>query len=203
MKKTGLFLLITILLISCYSSPDKELDQAKKYKEKINKYELKKYAEKENDLADKAYDDAAKVMTPKSSFNNGKAKKSLDTANSNYKTVYDKGITTLSDDESKKTKEEVNSANQIKANVAVKAAYDEALALYNQAIAARDSKDYEKSIDLFRDAKIKFEEVVKIAKEKKVKADDSLSSTLEDKNALEEDSKKVDESQDVKDDTQQ
>jgi hypothetical protein len=176
MKLIKLFFcsLIAMLLFSCLSSPDAKYQESTKLREKAIKYNLKKYAAVEFNDAEKDYTQAKNYMDNKKSF---KADRLLDQVNKKFQVVLDKGFPPAAEDKNSETKDKIKLANDIKANVAVKDLYSDAETNYNDAGKLKDAKDYEKAIDTYEIANGKFDAVYKTAKEKKEKAEKSISAT--------------------------
>ncbi len=170
-------IIICSTLISCLSTPQKEYEKANELRKKVQKYDLKKYAEEEYKNAEKNYEEAKILVESKKNF---KAKKILGIVNNGYQTVLDKGFPPYTDERDNETKKEKKYAEEIKANVAVKEQFEDAEKTYNDALKHKESKEYENSIELLNTAKDKYSKVYSVAKQKKDKAKKSIDSTEHD-----------------------
>jgi hypothetical protein len=166
--------LFILMLFSCVSQADTKYQAAGKLREKANKYNLKKYAEKEFEDAENDYAQAKEYMDKKNDF---KADKLLDQVNKKYQLVLDKGFPPCAEDKNKITAESQKTAVDIKANVAVKDMYDDAEKTLSDAVKLKESKSYENAIDTFDKADEKYKNAYTKAKEKKDKAEKSMSVT--------------------------
>jgi len=177
MIKKVIFLLSScILLFSCLTVEQKDLDKANDMRKKIDKYKLKKYAEQEVNEADKKFDESKELMDKKK---NAPAKKAIDSANELYTQALDKAFPLCTDDKKKETDSEKTKAESIKANIAVKEQFNEASEVYNDGVSAKDTKNYEGSIDNLVIAKDKYNKVYAVAKEKKERTEKSINQTEE------------------------
>ena len=168
--------IILLSIISCISSPETKYEKANKLRAKVQKYELKKYAEEEYKTAEENFDKVNNLIESKKNL---KASKTLDIVNNNYQTVLDKGLPPYTDEKNDITKKEKEYAEEIKANVAVKEQFEGAEERFNNAVKYKESKKYEKAIELFNEAKEKYSNAYSTAKEKKDKAKKSIDSTEE------------------------
>lgn len=174
MKYYYFFILLVFLFFSCISSPDEAFSAATKNREKVLRYNLKEYAPEEFNQAEKSYAEAKDAMAKKSNF---KANKALEIANKNYLIVLEKGLPKHSEKVEKETLDEKNNAESLKANVAVKDNFNEAVKIYQEGTILKNDKKYEEAIEKFIIAKEKFNSAYKLTKEKKEKSEKSLEST--------------------------
>jgi hypothetical protein len=160
--------------------PQTEYDQAQKYRERIAKYNFSQYAPDENQAGENSFKDGEGKMKK----DNLAAKKSLEDANGNYKTVIHKGIAAvrkLKDDDIAVSREK---ADTIKAPVAAAAEYKDAKDAYDQATQLADQDNWEEAEPLFTQAKQKYDTAYETAKAKKEKADAQFEKTQKAKDAL-------------------
>jgi hypothetical protein len=163
-----------LLAVSCASTPpeppaplpEAELAQAKQLKEKVDLYKLGPLAQAEYTAAE------TDLKAGEAAFgtDNATAKTSLDKAIDGYQSVLDKGgplyLGTIHD----RTAAAKKSADDLKASVAVKDDYAKAQAVYDRALAAKAAGDLATATKDFEDARVLFEAVAKVAKEKRDKA---------------------------------
>ncbi len=177
MKKITNFLFVSFLLIfafSCVSDPEAKYTEANQLKSKADKYELNKYAEDDYQTAE---DSLKKGKSLIDANNKMKAAKVLDESTKKYQSVLDKGFPPYTESQNEETKENKAEAEAIKADVAVKEKYEEAEKLYNEALQAMDSKEYENAITLFNQAEDKYKEAQNEAMSKRDRAKKSIDST--------------------------
>lgn len=171
------FILISIIFIffiSCVTSPDTKTKEVSRLREKVLKYDLKRFAKAEFDLAEKNYNEVQSLIQKKNNF---KVDKMLDEVNKNYQKVLDVGLPPYTEERNDNSKKQKGFAEVIKANVAVKSQYNEAESTYNEAVASKEKKDYEKAIELFNKAEEQFKNCYTVSKEKKDKAEISINKT--------------------------
>jgi hypothetical protein len=185
-----------LLVVSCASTPpqppaplpEAELAQAKQLKEKADRYSLGPLAQAEYTAAE------ADLKAGEAAYgtDNAASKVSLDKAIAGYQSVLDKAgplyLGTIHDRAAAARK----SADDLKASVAVKDDYAKALAVYDRAVAAKTAGDLEAATKDFEDARVQFEAVAKVAKEKRDKA---LAAGADVDKALEESAAKAAEAQ--------
>jgi len=187
--KNLFYVFIMIIMFASCLTPESEYKRANELKQKIDKYELKEYAEAEYQTAEDNYDKGKVYMDEKK---NMQASKHLKEANKNYETVIDKGLPPYTEKKDVETKEEKGQAEEIKAYVAVKEQYEEAEKSYNEALKYKDKKNYEKAIEFLNDAKTKYEHAYDLSYEKKTKAKESIDSTEEIKREIEKNAEELD-----------
>ena len=176
------------VLISCLSSPEPKYNNASQMRDKIIKYDLKKYAEEDFNAIEKDFAEAKGLLDKK---RNMQADKLLDEINNKYQALVEKTFPLCTADKDNEVKVVQNGCLELKADVAVKDKYEEALAVYNEAIKYNEAKEYEKAIELFDKANSLFKEVEKVTVEKKEKAESSFDTTEEELTKLESSVKEI------------
>lgn len=195
MKKKVLSLFtifLFILLISCVSKPETRYSEAKKLKEKADKYELKKYAEQDYEEGEKNLQEGRRLIDSKK---NMAALKALDESNKNFQTVLDKGLKPCAEDQDKKALEQKETAKEIKTEVAVKDKFDKADEKYNEALKSYNAKEYEKAILQYNQAEEGYKEAYDEAKVKMEKAKAAIEEAEDYKYQMEEDIRLYEEEQ--------
>jgi hypothetical protein len=163
-----------LLAVSCASTPpeppaplpEAELAQAKQLKEKADLYNLGPLAQAEYAAAE------ADLKAGEAAYgkDNAVAKASLDKAIAGYQSVLDKGGPLYLGSIHDRTAAAKKAADDLKASVAVKDDYAKAQAVYDRALAAKAAGDLATATKDFEDARVLFEAVAKVAKEKRDKA---------------------------------
>ena len=184
-KTISIIIILSVFLFSCLTPPTEDYEKAGKYREKINKYNLDKYAEEEYKLAEKNYNEAKALVEAKKQ--NSKAKKMLDVVNQNYSKVLEKGFPPYTEEQNKTALAQIEEANSLKANVAVKDDYDKAITGYEEAKKLQEQKDYEAAIEKYNKAKEEFIEIYRTTKNKMDRTNSSIDSTKSLKSDVEED----------------
>jgi len=147
-----------------------EYSELKRMKALVDKYGLKEFVPEDAQAAEEKYQEVENLYgTDKKA-----ARKAYLQARAKYLVVMEKALPLFAEKRKKETDEIKISAEKIKANVAVKEEYQEALELYNQALLEKEAGNYEKSAELMEEAKAKFDVVYKMAKEKKDKSDSAI-----------------------------
>lgn len=187
--KRLLFLSPLFLLISCLTSPETQYQEIGKLRAVVRKYKLEKYAKAENDLAEKNYSESRTLIDGKKNF---KADKTLKEANKYFKIIIEKGLPPYTEERNTLTKEQKKSAEDIKANVAVKEQFAEAEKTYNEALTFQGKKEYEKAIETYEKAESQFKQVYGTAREKRDKTEKSINSTEDIKKELEKNASELD-----------
>jgi hypothetical protein len=147
--------------------PEAEYKQAQELRALIGKYELDQYAPDVYKTADARFVEGEKAYRK----DNVLSKAALTDAIAGYQKVIDTGfpkVVAASQQEAEAAKAE---AEELGAPVANKSAFDEAVDTFNQAVKARDAKEYETSLELFAKAKDQFEGSGGVAKQKKDRAE--------------------------------
>ena len=192
-KVLSLFsIFLFIFLISCVSKPETRYTDAKKLKEKADKYELKQYAENDYEKGEKNLQEGRRLIDSKKSM---AALKVLDESNKNFQTVLDKGLPPCAEDQGKKAEEQKEMAKEIKTEVAVKDKFDKAEEKFNEASKSYDSKQYEQSIIQYNQAEEGYKEAYEEAKIKMEKAKEAIEEAEDYKDQMEEDIKLYEEEQ--------
>lgn len=153
--------------------PEKELEEAKSLKARVDKNGLSEFAFEEYQQAESSLQDGEEAYGK----DNAKAKKALDAAVASYRTVISKAFP-LKVDRSKAEVDAIrSSAESIKAQIAMKREYAAAKAKYDKAVAAGDAKDYEQAISLFAEAKTLFQDLYEQTMLKKEEAESEMKSS--------------------------
>jgi tetratricopeptide (TPR) repeat protein len=193
MKKIVILLMagLAVLLISCATPPEqpieepeppvdttaplpeKELEEAKSLKTRVDNNGLSEFALEDYQQAEKSLQEGEAAY----SKDNTAAKKALDAAIQSYKTVISKALPLKTGRSQAEVDTIKSNAESIKAPVAMKAEYTAAKAKYDEAVAAKDAGNFEPAISLFAEAKSLFQDVYEKTKEKKEAAEAELGST--------------------------
>ncbi len=185
-----ILILFILFLFSCVSSQETKYQKATKLRAKAQKYNLQKYAQDEYDTAEKEYQEAIKLIDSKKNF---KADKKLDNVNKKFQIVLDKGLPPYTDEKNDIVKEKKEMALEIKTDVAVKNEFKVAEQTYNEALGYKEKKEYEKAIETLNIAEEQFDNAYNTAKEKKIKAENSIKSTEEAFEKIKQDAKILEE----------
>jgi hypothetical protein len=192
MRKITILLLagLAVLLFSCATPPEqpeepeqpvdtsaplpeKELEEAKSLKSRVDNNDLSEFAMEDYQAAEKSLEEGEAAYGK----DNAKAKTALDAAIAAYRTVIDKAFP-LRVDRSKSEVDTIRAnAEGIKAQVAMKSEYAAAKAKYDEAMAARDGGNFEEAISLFGEARTLFQDVYEKTLEKKRGAEDEIKSS--------------------------
>jgi hypothetical protein len=154
-------------------APEAELAKAKELKARADKYNLAEYAPDEYAAAvkDLAAGEAAYGK------DNAAAKASLDKAISGFTAVINKGGGALVDRIQAESTAAKKAADDVKAPVAVKDDYAQALVVYNRAIAERAAGDLEKAGSDFAQARDMFDAAYQEARSLREKALQAIQAT--------------------------
>jgi len=188
MKKIVILLLsgLVVLLISCATAPqqpeqpvdttaplpEKELEEAKSLKTRVDNNGLSEFALKDYQQAEKSLQEGEAAY----SKDNSTARKALDAAIQSYRTVISKAFPLKTGRSQAEVDTIKASAESLKAPVAMKAQYAAAKAKYDEAVAAKDAGNFEQAISLFAEAKALFQDVYEKTKEKKEAAEAQIKS---------------------------
>lgn len=209
MKKIVILLMtgLAVLLISCASPPEqpveepelpvdttaplpeKELEEAKSLKTRVDNNGLSEFALEDYQQAEKSLQEGEAAYTK----DNTSAKKALDAAIQSYKAVISKAFP-LKTGRSQAEVDTIKTNTEIlKAPVAMKAEYAAAKARYDEAVAAKDAGNFEQAISLFAEAKSLFQDVYEKTKAKKEAAEAEIKSAQDGIKDAEEKAKAADE----------
>ncbi len=124
-----------VFIVSCASITPKEMDTGNKTRTKFQEYKLDKYITNAGDLkkAETNFQEASKFHTN----DKVRAKMALDKAMDVYDTAIFKGMPEITTEKKQTNELKKTAAQDIKAQVAMKDKYAEAMAAYNEAEAAR------------------------------------------------------------------
>jgi tetratricopeptide (TPR) repeat protein len=202
MKKIVIFLVagLAVLLISCATPPEqpvdttaplpeKELEEAKSLKTRVDNNGLSEFALEDYQQAEKSLQEGEAAY----SKDNTKAKKALVTAIQSYTTVISKAFPLKTGRSQAEVDTIKANAESIKAPVAMKVEYEAAKAKYDEAVAAKDAGNFEQAISLFAEAKSLFQDVYEKTKAKKEAAEVEIESAQDGLKDAEEKAKAADE----------
>lgn len=192
MKKVLLAIMsasLFLLALSCASLPTEEYNRAQKLREKVIEYNLGEYASETYQKAEKYYNEGEDYYTNEEKKD---AKAALDVAISNLnetiKIAFPKYTKALRETTSKNK----TSAEEIKAEVAMKESYNKAMSVYAEAQSAEKKGKYEVAVDLYKKAKEQFETLYKKVKELRDRSGAAISEVEEGLSTVEEDAGQVD-----------
>ena len=199
MKKYSFLFIALIfcgLMISCASSPEKkdlqggkkaskppseEYAEAKLLREKIQDHDLDQFAPEEYENGEKEYEEGEQYYNK----NNSKSKKAFEEAKRLYNRVIEKGYPSYAKGLVIEVGEIKDEADDIKASVAMKKEYAEALEAYEQGLKEQEAGNHEKAVSLLEKAKSLFEEVRKQTLVKREKAEKSIETSKSELKQLE------------------
>ncbi|HBE04644.1 MAG TPA: hypothetical protein DC049_19525 [Spirochaetia bacterium] len=184
-----MFIILALFIVSCASLPVQEYDQAKNYRNKIEKSNLEKYAPESFRQAEAKFSEGEMFYKNEKK---SKSKKALLLSLQMYNKVIAEALPSAADEKKSQTDSKKSEADNLKASVAVKEEYSEVLSLYNRAEALRMEKKFEEAIDIFMEAEKKFEEVSAKTKVKKTAAEESINSAKASLQQADEEQKKLD-----------
>jgi len=191
MKKTLIFfmsILIGGLFLQCgIAPPTEDLNRVKAALAKAEEAKADQFAKEEYAASKTKLEESEKIITPKKSKKNKIAKKQLAEAKAQAEAAYKKAAPAYAQyniDEAKKVEK---TAEEIKANVALKDKFSEAVKLLDEAKQDKKAGNYELSWEKSIKAKTLFDEVYKITQEKKQAAEEAMKGAKE---ALQEASEK-------------
>ena len=178
------------MTVSCLSSPDIKYKNVSQMRDKIIKYDLKKYAQEDFNVIEKDFAEIKELLDKK---RNIQADKLLDAINGKYQALIDMTFPLYTADKDKEVKIIQTDCLELKSDVAVKDKYKEAVNVYDEALKYNEAKEYEKAVELFDRSVSLFTGVEEITIEKKEKAETSFDETEEELIKLESLLKKVEE----------
>jgi len=183
----------TVLLVSCktapepveepveepvteaVSKPEQEYQTAKELRATVTQFGLDRYEADAFKKAEANFKDGEAAYEK----DNAKSRTAFQQAIAGYQQVLDGGFPALTAERKKGADEAKAEADQVKAGVAVKADYNAAQGLYNQAAAAEKAKDYPKSLDLYEQSRAKFVAAAQTARQLKAQAEGSIKEVKE------------------------
>jgi len=147
--------------------PEAEYQQAQELRALIQKYGLDQYAPEAFQAAEARFQEGEKAYRK----DNALAKTALSEAVRGYQKVIDTGFPQAVAASQRQADDAKSEAEELGAPVANPRDYQAALDTYEQAVKARDAKEYENSLQLFAKAKDQFESSAGLAKQKKDRAE--------------------------------
>jgi len=187
MKIFKILFIILMIFFSCKTTGKITIENTEALKEKILKYNLTVYAEDDYKEAEEIYLEYNELIKAKK---NMQAKSALKLLTKQYNMIFNDSMPLYTQDVNNQTINAKISATEIKADVAVKDKYQEALNAYDEALKQNNEKNYEAALELFKKA----DEIFKVAYEDaKVKKDKTNNSITEASTKMEELKKTVSE----------
>ena len=155
--------------------PEQEYQTAKELRATVNQFGLDSYEAAAFRKAEASFKDGEAAFGK----DNAKAKTAFQQAISGYQQVLDGGFPALVAERKQSADEAKAEADEVKAGVAVKADYNAAQRLYNQAAAAEKAKDYPKSLELYEQSRAGFAASAQKTRELKARAEASIEAVQE------------------------
>jgi hypothetical protein len=156
--------------------PEAEYQTAKELRATITEFGLDSYEAEAFEKAEASFKDGEAAYEK----DNAKSRTAFQQAIAGYQQVLDGGFPALTAERKQSADEAKAEANAVKAGVAVKADYNAAQNLYNQAAAAEKAKDYPKSLDLYEQSRAKFAAAAQTARQMKARAETAIEEVRED-----------------------
>ena len=153
------------------TQPSAEYEQAKAHRQTIQKYELFKYAADSYQTAEQSFK-TGETAYEKSDFDT--ARTALNEANAQYLVIITNAFPQYLDTKEKEVTALRTSAEEIKAQVALKDEYKKAIAVWEESQKEKKAGNYEKSAEFLSIAYSDFDAVYKKTKEKKARAEKAL-----------------------------
>jgi len=175
-KEILIFIAALTIFISCgIEPPRQDLEKAKSTFAKAEQVEAQTYAPDEYKSADKMLIQGQQVMvTNEKSSKNKDALKYFQDAQKKAEAAYKKAAPKYTDKNINEGQKALDSAKEIKADVAVKDEFAKADNLLKEANAAKAKKDYETAWKKAKEAKTVAEKAREIAEQKRSKAKSSI-----------------------------
>lgn len=155
--------------------PEQEYQAAKELRATVTQFGLDRYEAEAFGKAETSFKDGEAAYGK----DNDKSRTAFQQAIAGYRQVLDKGFPMLTAERKKAADAAKAEADGVKAGVAVKADYNAAQGLYNQAAAAEKSKDYPKALDLYEQSRAKFAAAAQSARQLKAQAESSIQEVKE------------------------
>ncbi len=153
--------------------PEQEYSKAKALKARVDGNGLGELVPQEYRQAESSFQEAQQLYGK----DNSGAKAALEAAVQAYTVVIDKGFPLKIAPLRAEAEKGRADAEELKAQVAAKDLYAEALDSYRQAVAAEDAGEYEKALQLFAEARRRFDQLLAATREKKAAAEAALQAT--------------------------
>lgn len=170
--------LLAFIIMSCGGLPVKEYERVTALRDTVvNKYsEVKTFAPKDFEIAEKGYAEADIIMKEENKDEAEKAKQLLLEAETNYNLVLDKGLPPYSEILKKQTDESATNAIKIKAGVMYADEFNRAETIYQEANAmyTAETKDYKVLVDKLYQAKAAYTDLYNKTKEQYDRSDEAL-----------------------------
>lgn len=178
MKKILVISLGVIAIASFFqcgiAPPTDDLNQVKAALAKAEEAKADQFAPDEYSSSKTKLDASEKKITPKKSKANKEAKKTLAEAKADAEKAYKKAAPAYAQYNINEAKKVEKSAEEIKANVALKDKFSNAIKLIDEANQDKEAGNYELSWEKSIKAKTLFDEIYKMTQEKKQSAEDAM-----------------------------
>lgn len=156
-------------------APAGERQQARELRATVERYGLAAYAAQAWQEAERQREQGESLFDRE----NEKSRSALQEAVRGYRLVLDTGFPLLAAERQSQARQAKGSAEEAMAQVALKDAFAEVQALYEQAASAAQAKDYARAVDLFAEVQPRFEALAGQAREKKARAEQALLASRE------------------------
>ena len=150
--------------------PEAEYQTAKELRATVTQFGLEEYDAEAFQKAEASFKDGEAAYDQ----DNAKSKEAFQQAIAGYQQVIDAGFPALTSERKKSADAAKADADSVKAGVAVKADYNAAQKLYDQAAAAAKAKDYPKALDLYEQSRARFAAAAQTTRDLKAKAEASI-----------------------------
>jgi len=150
--------------------PEKEYQTAKEMRATVTQFGLDEYEAEAFKKAEASFKEGEAAYDK----DNAKSKAAFVQAIAGYQEVLDGGFPALTAERKKSADAAKADADSVKAGVAVKADYNAAQRLYDQAAAAVKAKDYPKALDLYEQSRARFAAAAQTTRDLKAKAEASI-----------------------------
>ncbi len=171
MKTIKILFFFLIIILSCKTAGNITIEDINSLKEKILKYNLTIYAEDDFKETEDIYNEYNELVKQKK---NMQAKSTLKLLAKQYNMILDDAMPIYTQDVNNKIVNIKTLAKEIKADVAVKDKYQEAINTYDEALKQNKEKKYDQAVELFKKADEMFNAVYEETKVKKNKTDNSI-----------------------------
>lgn len=155
--------------------PEAEYQQAKELRAIVTEFSLDRYEAEAFRKAEASFKDGEAAYEK----DNAKSRTAFQQAIAGYQQVLDGGFPALTAERKEDADQAKAEADAVKAGVAVRADYNAAQNLYNQAGAAEKAKDYPKALDLYEQSAAKFAAAAQSARQLKAQAESSIKEVKE------------------------
>jgi hypothetical protein len=155
--------------------PEQEYQTAKELRATITQFGLDSYEGAAFRKAEDSFKDGEAAYEK----DNAKSRTAFQQAIAGYRQVLDGGFPALTAERKKSAEEARTDANEVKAGVAVRADYNAAQTLFNQAADAERNKDYPKALDLYEKSRAGFAAAAQKTRELRARAQNSIEEVRE------------------------